>query len=220
MIDIITGHQAFRRMANIEEMHRLRYRVFKERLGWEVKTSGDRELDEYDTEKAIYFLGYDENERLSGTWRLLPTTGPYMLKDTFPSLLEGRAAPANAVIWETSRFAVERCSESPGYDVANATNLNLITFELFLGLVEYCVEVGIEQIYTVYDLRIARILPRIGCKPFWQSRPAKIGVTTALAGAFVTSSEVLQNIRRSSGIEHSVIRLAPWNLASASRRAA
>ena len=32
----------------LAEMHRLRYRVFKERLDWDVTVSGDMEIDEYD----------------------------------------------------------------------------------------------------------------------------------------------------------------------------
>ena len=30
---------------------------------------------------------------LRGCWRLLPTEGPYMLKDSFPELLHGAEAP-------------------------------------------------------------------------------------------------------------------------------
>ncbi len=43
-----------------------------------------------------------------GSWRLLPTTGPYMLRDVFPQLLHGVAAPAAADTWEISRFAVSK----------------------------------------------------------------------------------------------------------------
>jgi N-acyl-L-homoserine lactone synthetase len=30
-------------------MHQLRYRVFKERLGWDVQINGDLEVDEFDS---------------------------------------------------------------------------------------------------------------------------------------------------------------------------
>lgn len=33
---------------DLAEMHRLRYRVFKQRLDWNVEVSGDMEVDEFD----------------------------------------------------------------------------------------------------------------------------------------------------------------------------
>ncbi|RWE50304.1 MAG: conjugal transfer protein TraI, partial [Mesorhizobium sp.] len=32
----------------LHEMHRLRYRVFKERLDWDVRTNGGYEIDSFD----------------------------------------------------------------------------------------------------------------------------------------------------------------------------
>src|SRR5690348_17348093 len=40
----------------LTEMHRLRFRVFKERLNWDVTVSGDLEIDEYDALNPIYLL--------------------------------------------------------------------------------------------------------------------------------------------------------------------
>lgn len=211
MIDIITGHQAYRRMALTTEMYRLRHRVFKERLGWDVDSANGLEIDQFDSERARYLLAYDDNENLSGTWRLLPTTGAYMLRDVFPQLLEGRPAPCSSMIWETSRFAVDSVPGAGGGDDLGLNSPQQITRELFMGLVEFCIHNGVKQVYTVYDIRIARLLPRIGCRPFWQSRPQRVGKTTAIAGAFDTTSEVLERIRELAGIRHSVIRLAPWS---------
>lgn len=35
----------------------LRKKVFKDRLEWAVKCSGDKEIDEYDTDNATYLIG-------------------------------------------------------------------------------------------------------------------------------------------------------------------
>ena len=37
-------------------MHQLRYRVFKERLDWEVHTSGDMEFDSFDALHPAYLV--------------------------------------------------------------------------------------------------------------------------------------------------------------------
>jgi acyl homoserine lactone synthase len=86
-------------------MHRLRGRVFKDRLDWDVAVSNGLEIDEYDTFKPTYLLLLEQTE-VVGCVRLLPTTGRNMLADTFPVLLDGNAAPRAARIWESSRFAL------------------------------------------------------------------------------------------------------------------
>ena len=75
-------------------MHRLRRRVFRDRLEWEVSVSDGLEVDRYDDLSPTYLLGIDGQD-VVGCVRLLPTTGRNMLADTFPVLLDGRAAPTS-----------------------------------------------------------------------------------------------------------------------------
>jgi acyl homoserine lactone synthase len=107
MIKIVTPDTMGADLAATIGMHRLRYRVFKDRLGWDVTTSGDLEADEFDTFRPVYVLHVD-NEYVDGCVRLLPTTGPYMLRDVFPVLLGTEPAPVGARVWEASRFACEK----------------------------------------------------------------------------------------------------------------
>ena len=93
MIQLITPDRYGAFLGDLAEMHRLRYRVFKERLGWDVEVSGDMEIDEFDACRPAYLLQTDDDGRIQGCVRLLPTTGPTMLRDTFPVLL-GRTACA------------------------------------------------------------------------------------------------------------------------------
>ena len=44
MIQLITPDRYGAFSGELAEMHRLRYRVFKERLGWDVEVSGDMEI--------------------------------------------------------------------------------------------------------------------------------------------------------------------------------
>ena len=70
----------------IAGMHRLRYRVFKERLGWDVSVVGDKEIDAFDGLGPTYLLVVTDSRKVVGSARLLPTNGPNMLADTFPEL--------------------------------------------------------------------------------------------------------------------------------------
>jgi len=84
-------------------MHRLRYRIFKERLGWDVEVSGDMEIDEFDACRPAYLLQTDDNGRIQGCVRLVPTIGPTMLRDTFPVLLcSATISVGRASIWMES----------------------------------------------------------------------------------------------------------------------
>lgn len=77
----------------LHEMHRLRHRVFKEQLDWDVRTDGRYEVDSFDALKPHYLILRGSDGPVDGCVRLLPSNGPTMLRDTFPELLEGETAP-------------------------------------------------------------------------------------------------------------------------------
>jgi acyl homoserine lactone synthase len=185
----------------LRQMHQLRCRVFRDRLGWDVEVEDGEERDEFDELDPVYLLALDDQEQVVGSWRLLPTTGPYMLKDTFPELLEGQPAPQHSKVWECSRFSVDM----PQGCRDGLAAINSITGELFHAMVEFCMENGITEMVTVYDLRVARILPRVGCKPRQTTAVRRIGITKALAGWFPINRDVLANIEQATGIRESVL---------------
>jgi acyl homoserine lactone synthase len=190
----------------LREMHRLRYRVFTERLRWTADATSGEERDRFDDLDPVYVIALDDLGKVVGSWRLLPTTGPYMLRDVFSQLLDGQPAPQNSLFWECSRFAVE-------YTPGQRDGLNMIshvTGEIFCGLVEYCRASGIREIVTVYDVRIARLLPKIGCKPYRRTRTQRVDGVPVLAGFFAIDHSVLEQIRTTNGITASVVRDAPW----------
>jgi acyl homoserine lactone synthase len=83
-----------------EGMHRLRYEIFSQKLGWEVNAVNGMERDEFDDVPEVeYMLAKSFTGSVDACWRLLPTLGPNMLRDTFPELLHGQPAPAGADCW-------------------------------------------------------------------------------------------------------------------------
>src|SRR5260370_30193951 len=140
----------------VTEMHRLRYRVFKERLDWDVQFSSDMEIDEFDALHPAYLIQRARDNRVQGCVRLLPSTGPTMLRDTFPLLLDGAPAPANPAIWESSRFALDLHPDTPKATHGLAT----ATYELFAGMIEFGLSRQLTEIVTVTDARMERILRR------------------------------------------------------------
>jgi len=77
----------------VTEMHRLRYRLFKERLGWDVQFSGDMQIDEFDALQLAYLIQRARDNRVQGCVRLLPSTGSIMRAILFPYYRTERRPP-------------------------------------------------------------------------------------------------------------------------------
>lgn len=180
MYTVITPEMYETYKLELKQMFQLRHRVFKERLGWDVHSVNGEERDQFDSLNPVYIIASDDQQDVVGCWRLLPTMGPNMLADVFPALMDGRAAINDPTIWECSRFAVD-CS---GHRENNLAAVASITYELFMGLASFCVPRDISGVVTVYDLRIARLMNRVGIKPDWKTSTRRIDNTVALAGFF------------------------------------
>lgn len=201
MIEVVLPRDYAQYRRELADMHRLRHRVFKLRLGWDVASRNGLERDGYDDLQPIYLLGFDDDGVLRGTLRLLPTVGRYMLRDTFSELLDGLAPFNCPTVWEISRYAVEADYRSDNSLAA----ANRISSELFCGLVEFGLDRGIEQVLTVHDVRIDRLVRRIGCQPLFLSKPKRIGQTVAVYGRYDVSPAVLHRLRAAGAITGSVL---------------
>ena len=176
-------------------MHRLRGRVFKERLNWDVSVSDGLEIDLYDTFKPTYLLAVEQDE-VVGCVRLLPTTGRNMLADTFPVLLDGHAAPKATRIWESSRF----CVDTKNVAASAENGLREATFLLFAAMIEWGQQRDLQAIATVTDLRMERILRRAGWHLDRLGEPRQIGATKAVAGLLPITDDALGAIRATGKI--------------------
>lgn len=176
-------------------MHRLRRRVFKDRLDWTVSVSDGLEADQYDDLSPIYLLGVDRQD-VVGCVRLLPTTGRNMLADTFPVLLDGRAAPTSTRIWESSRF----CVDTKNVAATAVNGFRKATFLLFAAMIEWGQQHDLQAIATVTDLRMERILRRAGWGLDRLGEPRQIGATKAVAGLLPVTDDSLGAIRSAGKI--------------------
>ena len=156
------------------EMHALRAKVFSGRLGWEVPVLSGMEIDGYDALEPEYMMMREPGGVLGGCWRLLPTEGPYMLKDSFPQLLHGKQAPADPRIWELSRFAIET-------DNCGAFGFSDITMESIGAIIRHGHAVGLTRYVTVTTTAIERMLRRAGVVTERLGDPLRIGIETAVA---------------------------------------
>jgi len=186
----------------LAEMYRVRFRVFKNRLDWDVTVDGDMEKDVYDELNPVYLLQRSGDGELTSCVRLLPTTGSTMLRDTFPVLLHGSPMPSDPSVWEASRFALDQRQVAS----VGAGGVATQTYELLVGLLELGLANGIRQIVTVTDARMERILRRANWPLQRLGEPVQIGDTRALAGMVDITEGTLRRLRSRGGFAEPLLK--------------
>lgn len=193
------------RLGLLERMFKLRRRVFKDRLDWDVSSADGMEIDVFDALGPTYLLVLTGQEDVVGCVRLLPTTGPTMLADTFPSLLNGQQPPRDPDVLESSRFCVDTGSTAN----TSGGGLSRITLLLFAAMIEHLNSVRARSIVTVTDLRMERILRRAGWPLQRITAPHPIGTTMTLAGYLHGSEAALSEICQHARLERPVLGRLP-----------
>ena len=108
MIVVVEPHNAEKHSHLLEQMFRMRARIFHDHLGWDVVVKDGEERDKYDEQSPVYILYTDEGgHRVKGSLRLLPTTGPTLVADFFSDTLPDAASLMAPTIWECTRFCLD-----------------------------------------------------------------------------------------------------------------
>jgi N-acyl-L-homoserine lactone synthetase len=202
MLKLIEGSYASFFPKEIDAMFRNRAETFSRRLCWEVIVKDGYERDAFDDANPLYLVSVDpDTEQYWGSLRLLPTTGPNMLRDVFPQLLDGGYIES-ATIWEVSRICATAVVGQPD---RSTSGVNYVLSELILGIGEVSVAAGLTQIVAVFDARFLRILHAAGCNPQIIGKPQRIGETMSYAGVFDTGEGPLNTFRAALGIDKSVL---------------
>lgn len=202
MLKVIEGSRSSLFPTEMDAMFRNRALTFSQRLGWDVVVRDGYERDEFDDANPLYLVSVDPNtNEYWGSLRLLPTTGPNMLRDVFPYLLKEDEYIESATIWESSRICAVAVEGQPQ---RSRNGVNFVLSELIAGIGEVAIVAGLTQIVSVFDARIYRVLKAVGCNPQLIGRPRRIGGTMSYAGLFDTGEGLVQSLeafRDELGIE-------------------
>lgn len=113
-----------------EDLSMLRKTTFKDRLQWAVTCSDDKEIDQFDNERANYIFGVEQDMVICGT-RIIDMKDSNMLDSTFSSFFNNVTIPEGSYI-ESTRFFVDK--------KRSRTLLGShfpVTMVLFLSLINY-----------------------------------------------------------------------------------
>ena len=174
---IVTGHAGDPGLgaALLDSMYRLRSAVFHESLRWQVRAEHGREHDWFDLIGPHYVIAHDGATQALGCCRLLPTTGPNMLRDIFPYLLRGLPAPNAPEVWEVSRFAVAPDAAGSGFGFGDAAA------GLLGAMFRFAEARRIEALVGVTSAPVERLLRHLGLEVERLGPPQRIGEAMSLA---------------------------------------
>lgn len=162
----------------IHGMHRLRARIFRGRLAWNVRCTFGLKVDNFDELKPTYILCIGRSDAVIGCARLLPAKSGTMLERVFPQLLESAHLRVHPRMIESSRFCVD--TEATGRQ--QQSGLHTATLAMFAGIVEWSILNGYSEIVTATDVRLERILRRAGWPLKRLGSPVQINETRSIAG--------------------------------------
>lgn len=160
MIHVINTSNRHLYEDTIEQMFKLRHKVFVEEKGWKrLERESKLEIDQFDNDDAIYFLKLHSNGEILGGMRLVPTTAKTQLKTVFKQWCTFETPPEDRTEWEWSRYFVtdKGFRSSSGFPVF---------YELFFGILEYAVH---HHVVGLSGFLEAHTLPRLSKLP-WELR--------------------------------------------------
>ncbi|MEA2760461.1 MAG: acyl-homoserine lactone synthase [Methylobacteriaceae bacterium] len=141
MAILITKHNLSRHNETLEKVYRFRHRFFVHHKKWAMLAKSDeREIDEFDTPEAVHIVGLDNSGDISTYTRLLATTGPHLLSEVYPELLQGNPEPIGPDIWEWTRAAINPFKRDSDKGASR------IKGEFYAAVVEACLHLGIRAL--------------------------------------------------------------------------
>ena len=199
MMEIFTKADEPRHPRIFEQMYRQRYDIYVKRRRWEgLGLDGQFEIDQYDTDDAVYLLALDETDGVRAGLRLLPTNGPHIFGDLFPHLASGDNPPRGDEIMELTRFYVAPFG-------SNKHQRWWFVGIISIGMFEYCLRNGIKQISSVIDTFLLPQMLELGWKVRPLGLPEDYGQGMAVGVLIDVDEQAIENTRRIRGVEGTVL---------------
>ena len=142
-------------MEDIFDIYRLRAQMHEKKNFCNARFPIDMEIDQYDELDPYYLYVKNEKGIFCSCLRLLPTSGPYMLKDLFPQLLGEMPPPHDRKVWELSRFVVFQNKNICEFDKELAV-------EIMREIIEFGIEHNVTHFVTAATTSLEQVLMKSG----------------------------------------------------------
>jgi acyl-homoserine lactone synthase len=207
MIHLITPANAILYKSQLEQMHRLRWRIYVEERGWrelrEMQEEPGVERDEYDDDRAHYLLAIDSDGTVQGGMRVRPADDRSLLFDRFSHLLD-EPVEVGPQVWELTRLLRAPLSRA---------REGVLRYSMNCALIEFCISRGIKTLIAESE---TFLLPMT--RKAWGPKVRPLGLPQAyeegeiIAVALSPDKEALAMMRAAGSVEHPQFfeHPAPW----------
>lgn len=205
MIHAVTAANAPLYRDQLDHMHRMRHEMYVVQRGWSGLTSENgREVDEYDTDEAVYLMNLSPEGELLSTFRLMPTSSPYLLQKLNQFVIG--EPPASPKIWDMTRWMI-----APGQRKKKGEVRSQAQAYLACGLFEFACTRGLTHYTTLMDLPFLPLVEAAGWtyEPIGLPMPYEDGKGMAIAVRIETGPKALAHVRMVCEIDRPVLFEAP-----------
>ena len=159
MILTIENYPASAQRYALDTMFADRKTQFVDFFDWEVPVVDGRfEIDQFDTDAAIYIVAIDDDGRHEASLRMLPSWRPHLLGDIFPHICVG-GVPVGPATWESTRLCLpSRHGAARRRELRN---------DLISSMADFALARGIEHITGVIPDGFRREVLAMG----WRAEP-------------------------------------------------
>ncbi len=151
---IIVSHARDLSVELLKAIYVFRARIFHQKLKWSVSVVDGQEIDRFDSLNPLWVIAEEDGE-IQGCWRILPTTGDYLMREPAFSGLSTVPLPADDYTMEISRFAVD-------LDIQNKRYATIVTRKIMCATVDYLLQIGVQRCVCVTSVAIERLARSLG----------------------------------------------------------
>ena len=197
--------------SQIEEMFRIRHRVYVDGRGWQAIARPDkREIDQFDTDDAVYLLGVGPDGRVYSGVRLMPTTGPHLMRDVFAHTVTWGRIPSDPRIFELTRYFIWG-------DVHGDLRRQWVR-SIFCAVVEFALANNLTHISTVSDTFFIPRLLEGGWKMHHLGLPTEYPEGVCASVLLEVTPQRLSEMRARAGFDGPALTFSSFPPPNADRR--
>jgi acyl-homoserine lactone synthase len=183
----------------LDQHHRIRHDIYVGERKWmDLERPDGREIDQFDTDKAIYLLGIEPGKGVVGGSRLIPTLEPHLMSDVFPELANVRGLPRAHNIFEWTRIFIVPAKREGGR-LCKAAGI------IYCGILEFCLSQNVTQLSVVCEAYWIPRLIALGWNPVLLGEPIEKDGMTIVGITCDMTDEALARTRSTYEINGSVM---------------
>jgi acyl-homoserine lactone synthase len=199
MIRIISSDNIDDHPELMEKVWRFRHMQFVERLGWrELSCTDGREIDRFDTDDAIHLVS-EKDDKVVGYTRLLRTSGPHLLSDVYPHIMQGNPWPRERTVYEWTRCISD--VDAGKFGSVQASHL------LITGVLEFCLVAGIRGMIVETHPKLVTWMLETGYKVETLNTPQEMKGVPVVPVYIAATQAALDRHHMMFGISQSVLQI-------------